>query len=169
MKQGFAKHQEGSISVDVAYVMPVILIVIMMMFELARMALVLLIGNLALDTALQDLRVDDTLDLTEASVIAPVLKDAVLAHGFGYLADDEIEMEVTAYRDLATYGAVMAGEAPQEEEDEVKDSSYPVITVQMIVSQGWITSLPQLLGFSENCTYRYFEVLGSLYQRAVEE
>ena len=71
MTDGFVKHQGGSLSVDVAFVMPVVLIVLMMMFELARMALVLIIGNLALDTALQDLRMDDTIDLTEAAVLAP--------------------------------------------------------------------------------------------------
>ncbi|WP_417796599.1 hypothetical protein [Terasakiella pusilla] len=171
MTDGFVNHQGGSLSVDVAFVMPVVLIVLMMMFELARMALVLIIGNLALDTALQDLRMDDTIDLTEAAVVAPALKEAVLIHGFGYLKDDDIEMEVKAYRDLATYGALMAGEEPDEddEEQEGKASSYPLITVQMNITQAWATALPGLMGFSGDHTYRYFEVLGNLYQQAVTQ
>ncbi|KAF1070381.1 MAG: hypothetical protein GAK45_00796 [Pseudomonas citronellolis] len=152
-------RQRGVTAVETAFLMPVILIGLMMFFELARLALVVVIGNLALDSALQGLRSEASLSLSDESAVAQEVEQRMLDASYGFLEQNQLQVRVTSYSSLAAFGEGVTLLA----DDTSADS--PVLSVEADLAQDWITALPRLLSLSSGFTYTYRQVIGNLYQR----
>lgn len=174
MRHGrYSRHrQQGVAAVETVLVMPVLLAGVMMLFEVARLVLVLIIGNLALEAALDALRLDGELLFTDTGSVAEKTRGRMVSAAYGYLAADEIEVRVVSYPSLAAFGNGLAsGEEEASGEDGEEDDStaakgYPILEVEVDLTQPWITALPALLGFDASFTHTYRQILGTLYRPA---
>lgn len=151
-------RQRGITTTETAFLLPVILIGLMMFFELARLALVVIIGNLALDSALQSLRQQSAIRLDNESSVAEHVEQRMIKAAYGYLDDSDLQVEVTTYSSLEAFGE---GERKGADDD---DSDSPILSVQVQLTQDWMTALPVLLNLSESFTYTYRQVVGNLYE-----
>lgn len=166
--------QQGSVAVETAFMVPVMLIGLMMLFEIARLGLIMIVGNLALETALAALRHDTALAFTDTGLVAERVKERMLIASYGYLTMDEVVVEVEAYKNLSTFGAALSSEASEEKgeatEGESSDNkTFPVLIVDVELTQQWITALPELLGFDAAYAHTYHQVLGNLYRPTEEK
>jgi|AGTN01.3.fsa_nt_gi TadE-like protein. len=161
------RRQRGAAAVETALLLPVLLTGLMMLFEVARLALLLIVGNLALESALSGLRRDTDLRLTDDSAVADRVKERMLTASYGYLEADGIEVTVVSYADLASFGAALSGteqDAAEDEEDGESGNGLPVLTVEVALAEEWITALPSLLGLDGTFSHTYRQVLGNLYR-----
>jgi len=141
---------------------PVLPAGVMMLFEIARMALVVIVGTLAFESALQSLRVDPSIDLVkDDGTVAGEVRERMLDASYGYLQSAEIAVRVNSYADLATFGAALS-ESGDEETDGRR--GYPVLAVEVTLNQEWISALPALIGIGDAFTHVYRQLLGNLYQ-----
>lgn len=152
------QRQRGITTTETAFLLPVILTGLMMFFELARLALVVVIGNLALDSALQSLRIERTLRLDDESAVATLVEQRMIAAAYGYLDSGELQVEVNTYSSLEAFGE----DTRRGEDDNESDS--PILSVEVGLTQGWLTALPALLNLSDSFTYTYRQVVGNLFQ-----
>lgn len=159
MKWLAGRHrQRGITTTETAFLLPVILIGLMMFFELARLALVVVIGNLALDSALQGLRQQTSQRLDNEAVVARTVEQRMIDAAYGYLTAGDLQVEVNTYSSLEAFGN---GVKKGEDDD---DSDSPILSVQVELTQSWITALPALLNLSDSFTYTYRQVLGNLFE-----
>lgn len=169
-------RQQGSAAVETAFMVPVMLIGLMMLFEIARLGLVMVVGNLALESALAALRQDTTLAFTDTGLVAERVKERMLTASYGYLKTDEVVVAVEAYKNLSAFGSALSSEDGADEttdtEEDTQSSAadtFPVLTVDVELTQQWITALPELLGFDAAYAHTYHQVLGNLYRPTEEE
>lgn len=152
------RDERGITTTETAFLLPVILIGLMMFFELARLALIVVIGNLALDSALQSLRYDRQLRLDAESEVSDLVQSRMIKAAYGYLDSASLRVQVTTYSSLEAYG-----ESNRRGEKDTDDDS-PVLSVQVELTQGWITALPALLNLTDNFNYTYRQVVGNLFE-----
>ncbi|MHC8285489.1 hypothetical protein ACYZUD_01330 [Pseudomonas sp. XS1P51] len=152
------RSQRGITTTETAFLLPVILIGLMMFFELARLALVVVIGNLALDSALQGLRQQSNLRLDNESGVAEHVEQRMIDAAYGYLDSADLQVEVTSYSSLEAFGG---GTRKLEGDD---DTDSPILSVQVQLTQNWMTALPTLLHLSDRFTYTYRQLVGNLYE-----
>lgn len=159
-------RRNGTAAMETAFLLPVVLIGLMMLFEIARLALVLIVGNLALESSMQGLRRETTIALTDDGLVAERVKAGMVDASYGYLQASEITVRVTSYADLATFGSALAQNEAAQAEEDTTSAKYPVLSVEVILTQDWISALPALLGLADSFTYTYRHLLGNLYQPA---
>ncbi|RMV72775.1 hypothetical protein ALP05_03217 [Pseudomonas caricapapayae] len=152
--------ERGITTTETAFLLPVILIGLMMLFELARLALVVVIGNLALESSLQSLRSERQLRLDAESAVADRIQQRMQAAAYGYLDNASLEVQVTAYSSLRAYGESNRDGA------EDSDADSPVLSVQVELTQAWVTALPALLNLTDSFNYTYRQVIGNLFEPA---
>lgn len=148
------RSQRGIAAVETAFMMPVILIGLMMFFELARVALVVVVGNLALESALASLRRDADLDFTNAALIQGLLETRMVNASYGVLGKGELAVQVHAYANLQAFANIA-----HTSED---DNAAPVVTVEVNLTENYVTALPALLSLPQTFNYQYRQVLGNL-------
>lgn len=168
---GSSNRQQGVAAVETVLVMPVLLAGLMMLFETARLALVLIIGNLALESALDALRLDSDMLFSDTGTVAEKTKERMVSASYGYLTADQLEVRAVSYPSLAAFGNGLAsGENEASEDGEEDDSNaakgYPILTVEVDLTQQWVTALPSLLGFEASFSHTYRHILGNLYRPA---
>ncbi len=97
IRRGTARSQRGSVAVESAFLLPVILTTAMMVFEIARYALIIVIGGLALDTALNGLRQRSDLVLSRDGDVGAIIKAGMLVAAYGYLDADGLSVQTRTY------------------------------------------------------------------------
>ncbi|WP_455923429.1 TadE/TadG family type IV pilus assembly protein [Pseudomonas putida] len=161
MGPGLLRDERGITTTETAFLLPVILIALMMFFELARLALVIVIGNLALDSALQSMRQQSELRLDAETQVAAQVQERMVSAAYGYLDSAVLQVQVTTYSSLQAFGE---GEQHGEDDD---DNDSPILSVQVELTQDWITALPALLNLSDSFTYTYRQVVGNLFEPVI--
>lgn len=148
-------RQRGSLSVEAAYVLPVIIAAAMMFMELANIALAIDMGGTALERAIQQLRRDDGPALAAAEMES-ALRQRMAAASHGYLSEDNIAtVSVERFSSLDEMGG---GHAEEDRGDDM-----PVWRVTVDIRKDFITPLPRLLNLDSGAfRYRYQQVLGYL-------
>lgn len=119
----------GAIAVEVAFLVPVVLVGVMMLFELARIGLVIAVGSAALDKAVQTFRLDD-LNNSSASAMGTDLKERMIGASYGYLQEDDLTVSVLHFDSLSQLGGL---EISSDEDDGAVSDTLPVwsVTVQI--------------------------------------
>lgn len=146
---------QGVIATEVAFLCPVILVGVMMLFELVRVGLVVGVGSVALDKSVQSFRLDD-LKSSSASQMADNLKSRMVDSSFGYLNDDDLTVSVLHFDNLSHLGGLAI--ATEEEETE---SNLPVWSVTVQIKKSFLTPLPEVLSLGDAFRYQYKHVFGT--------
>ncbi len=163
----FCRSTKGNVAVEAAFVFPAVLIVIMIVLELAHMALTIQFSEMALTSALTRFRADGTL--------GPGADSEIRAHmagdSHGLLKQTNItRVTVTQYDSLDAMGNPggkgSGGGADEKEGDDVDNDlldRYPAWHVVVVIEKPFITPLPRLLLTKrKDFTYRYERVLSYL-------
>ena len=158
------REQKGVTAVETALILPVLLFGVMMLFELARISLMIGVGNLALERALQDFRQERAFYAQTPEVLQAAIEQRLIDSSYGFLTEDNFEVDVLAFDNLRRF----AGGAADEEKDAV-DQSPPVLSVTVDLTQTFMTPLPALFGLGDAFQYQYRQLLGSLTSETDEE
>lgn len=162
----FWRGQGGSLSVEAAYVLPVIIAAAMMFMELANIGLTINMGASALERAVQQFRQDGTAALENGGAIESLLRERMVAASHHYLDDENIAtVEVERFASLDAMG----GGAGDEDAQAATQTNVPAWRIEVDVRKDFITPLPRLLGVDSGAfRYRYQQVLAYLPQRNEE-
>ncbi|MFT4302882.1 MAG: pilus assembly protein [Desulfovibrio sp.] len=154
--------QRGVISVEAAFAFPSIIMLAMIAFEFVNVVLTIDMGDVALQSAVQQARLEET--LTEDSFESVVRKGIVtLSHG--YLTQDNItNVDVRRYSSLSTLRSTGEEEdADSANEKGTKGTTFPAWKVTVDIRKPFLTPLPRLMAYTENeFEYRFEQVLGYL-------
>ncbi|RMX06854.1 hypothetical protein D8I35_10205 [Corticibacter populi] len=162
-------RQRGVLSVEAAYVLPVVIAAAMIFMELGNVGLTINMGASAFERAMQQFRQDGVLALQDGSAdMEALLRERMASASHGYLAEDNIiTIDVQTYTNLDALGD---GTASQEDADGNTatggDTDVPAWRVSVEIRKSFITPLPRLLGVDNNAfRYRYQQVLAYLPQQ----
>jgi len=147
----------GVIATEVAFLCPVILVGVMMLFELVRVGLVVGVGSVALDKSVQSFRLDD-LKASSTTQMADNLKSRIVDSSYGYLNDDDLTVSVLHFDNLSHLGGLTIA---TEEEQEESESNLPVWSVTVQIKKSFLTPLPEVLSLGEAFRYQYKHVFGT--------
>lgn len=151
------RDQQGVTAVETALILPVLLFGVMMLFELARISLMIGVGSLALERALQDFRQDRAFYAQTPEVLQEAIEQRLIDSSYGFLTEDNFQVDVLAFDNLRLFGG---GVADTELDDN--DRSPPVLSVTVDLTQSFMTPLPALFGLGDAFQYQYRQLLGSL-------
>lgn len=155
------REQQGVTAVETAFILPVLLFGVMMLFELARISLMIGVGSLALERALQDFRLDRAFYTQTPEVLQELIEQRLIDHSYGFLSEDNFIVDILAFDSLRRFGGA---EADDEEDENAysQDRSPPVLSVTVDLTQTFMTPLPALFGLGDAFQYQYRQLLGSL-------
>ncbi|QTF10890.1 hypothetical protein HC231_19650 [Brenneria izadpanahii] len=151
------RSARGAIAVEVAFLAPVVLVGVMMLFELARIGLVIAIGSAALDKAVQSFRLDD-LNTGSAEQMATRLKERMVSAAYGYLQQDDLTVSVLHFDNLSQLGGL---EIATDEDDADEVNTLPVWSVTVQIKKAFLTPLPEVLTLGDTFRYQYKHVFGT--------
>lgn len=143
---------------EVAFLVPVVLVGVMMLFELARIGLVIAIGSAALDNAVQSFRLDD-LAADSEETMATSLKERMVEASYGYLQEDDLTVGVLHFDSLNQLGGLT--EDDDEEQDDDTSNTLPVWSVTVQLRKAFLTPLPEVLKLGNTFGYQYKHVFGT--------
>ncbi|MFK0093493.1 TadE/TadG family type IV pilus assembly protein [Pseudomonas sp. NPDC090592] len=178
--QRLRRRQDGVTAVETAFILPVLLFGLMMLFELAHMAMVIAAGNLALEHAMQRFRATpDYYQLSPAALEAQVVQ-RMTERSFNLFEPSELKVDVLPFESLRTFGVSRYG--PSEDDDATDDSaasqekqaadlvsSPPILSVTVDLKQSYMTTFPALFGLGDGYQYQYRHLLGNLPNPLVSE
>ncbi len=150
-------ESRGVIATEVAFLVPVVLVGVMMLFELARIGLLIAIGSIALDNAVQSFRLDD-LNSQNAEQMSDNLRSRMVSAGMGYLKDDDLTVSVLHFDNLSQLGGLTISD---EEQGSDSVRSLPVWSVTVQLRQAFLTPLPELLLLGSTFRYQYKHIFGT--------
>jgi hypothetical protein len=164
----FTRCQQAASAVETAFLLPVILVTMMLVFEIGRMVLVIMLGNYALKSTMDDLRTYPELDFSDSAALSEIISQQMQDHAFGYLNETQLDPEVVVYSGL--HEMANAGESEDEkndEGDEANAANRPIILSTYVnIELPYVTPLPSLLLLPDTFAYRFHQVVGSFYDQS---
>ncbi|MFK3774536.1 TadE/TadG family type IV pilus assembly protein [Pseudomonas sp. NPDC089406] len=157
-------QQHGVTAVETALILPVLLFGVMMLFELARISLMIGIGNLGLERALQDFRGDKAFYRQTPEALQDAIEERLVDYSYGLLNKDNFVVEIFTFDTLRQFGGA---EADKQIDDQ--DQSPPVLSVTVDLTQPFMTPLPMLFGIGDAFQYQYRQLLGNLTSDKAED
>lgn len=151
-----ARCERGVIATELAFLAPVVLVGVMMLFELARIGLVIGIGSVALDNAVQSFRLD-TLESESASDMADSLRSRMVKAGYGYISADDLSVSVLHFDSLSELGGLTVSDDEQGENRQ----KLPVWSVTVQIKKEFLSPLPEVLSLGNTFRYQYKHVFGT--------
>ena len=133
-----AERQEGVVALEAVFLMPAVLAGALMLFEIVRMALIVVIGTLALDTALGTLRLAVTPPLNDKAILQQRVKLGMLAASYGTLDADDFGVQVESYPSLEDFGRGTGG--------QTSTAKIPIVVIDVKLALDWTTPVPALVG-----------------------
>ncbi|MFJ3462882.1 TadE/TadG family type IV pilus assembly protein [Achromobacter spanius] len=161
----FLRGQRGSLSVEAAYVLPVVIAAAMMFMELANIGLTINMGASALERAVQQFRQDGAAGMQDGGAIESLVRSRMVAASHNYLDDENIAtVEVERFASLDAMGG-----GAEDDTQAAGQTNMPAWRIEVDVRKDFITPLPRLLGVDSGAfRYRYQQVLAYLPQRNQE-
>lgn len=167
----FFRSERGVVSVEAAFAYPALIIVILMVMEVANMALTIEIGENAVSRSLIQFREAGTLSDSAANDI----RYAIAAKSLGFIRPSDVKLvSVEPYETLDAMGSEGGGAAEKGDDDAedegsaIEDLQNPAWRVVVSVRKDFITPLPRMLPSDrKDFGFRYERVLS--YLPAVEE
>ncbi len=158
----------GSLAVEAAYVLPVVIAAAMMFMELANIGLTINVGASALERAVQQFRQDGVTALQSGQGMQALLRERMARAAHNYL--DEADIATIDIEPYATLDAMGGGNAAGTEGEGGMgaNTGVPAWRISVDIRKDFITPLPRLLGMDSNAfRYRFQQVLA--YLPATEE
>ncbi|TYL40949.1 TadE/TadG family type IV pilus assembly protein [Dickeya sp. ws52] len=149
----------GVISTELAFLAPVMLVGVMMLFELARIGLVIGIGSVALDKAVQSFRFD-ALDTGTANEMTEQLRRRMVEAGYGYISDEDLSVNVLHFDNLSELGG-LALSGQDEGQGSKNVQTLPVWSVTVQIKKAFLSPLPEMLSLGNAFRYQYKHVFGT--------
>ncbi|WEK29044.1 MAG: TadE/TadG family type IV pilus assembly protein [Candidatus Pseudomonas phytovorans] len=170
--QRLRSRQDGVTAVETAFILPVLLFGLMMLFELAHMAMVIAAGNLALEHAVQRFRsTPDYFQLSPEALEAQVVQ-RMSERSFNLFQADELKVDVLPFENLRSFGEsrygaseeTSSGEDAASQEQDTADRVFspPILSVTVDLKQSYLTTFPALFGLGDGYQYQYRHLLGNL-------
>lgn len=172
------RAEDGVTAVETAFIMPVLLFGLMMLFELAHIALVIGAGNLALEHAVQRFREQPNFYELDAGTMELQIAERMQERSFGLFDTEELRVDVLPFDNLQRFGEAQYGgsqASAEDDEDGVSAApvdtvnSPPILSVTVDLQQSFMTALPALFGLGEGYQYQYRHLLGNLPSGLGEE
>lgn len=160
--RGLLRDQRGVTAVETALILPVLLFGVMMLFELARIALMIGVGSLSLERAVQDFR-SNTSYYTGTDLQSEIAQ-RMIDSSYGFLTEENFTVDVLAFDNLRQFGGAKA-----DPEEDAVDNSPPILSISVDMSQEFITPLPALFGLGNAFQYQYRHLLGNLTSEEEDE
>lgn len=155
--------QDGVTAIETAFLLPVLLFAVMILFELARIAMVISIGNLALEHAVQDFRQEQQFYQKSVELLQEDIERRMIDFSYGFLTRDNLDIDVLPFDNLHLLGQKRSGQGMEDKEK--KDTSLkspPMISITVDLNQSFMTPLPGLFGLGSGFQYQYRHLLGNL-------
>lgn len=151
----------GVVATEVAFLVPVAMVGVMMLFELARIGLIIAIGSAALDKAVQTFRLDN-LGTDSAEQMSVRLKARMVEAGYGYLNDNDLTVNVLHFDNLNQLGGLTGNSNSDDTAaEEENTTTLPVWSVTVQIEKAFITPLPEVLTLGDTFRYQYKHVFGT--------
>ncbi|NIF21503.1 MULTISPECIES: hypothetical protein [Pantoea] len=151
------RQNRGVVATELAFLAPVVLVGVMMLFELARIGLVIGIGSVALDNAVQSFRLDD-LQNADVSQMGDDLRARMVSASDGFLTADDLSVSVLHFSNLSEMGGVAISDENQNGTDL---QTLPVWSVTVQVKKAFLSPLPEILSLGSTFRYQYKQVFGT--------
>ena len=105
------RDQQAVTATETAFILPVLLFAVMILFELARIAMMIGIGSLALEHAVQDFRREKSFYQKSPDLLQADIETRMLEYSYGFLTEDNLEIDVLPFDNLHLLGDYMDPEA----------------------------------------------------------
>lgn len=151
------RGERGVIATELAFLAPVVLVGVMMLFELARIGLVIGIGSVALDNAVQSFRLD-TLESENANDMAESLRERMVRAGYGYIDANDLSVSVLHFDSLSELGGLTVSD---DEQGGTSVQTLPVWSVTVQIKKEFLSPLPEVLSLGNTFRYQYKHVFGT--------
>lgn len=159
------REQGGVTATETAFLLPVLLFALMILFELARIAIMIAVGSLALEHAVQDFRQDKAFYQKSPEILQADIEERMLTFSYGFLNDDNLEIDVLPFDNLHLLGQNRSGQYTAKEDKDDQSStlkSPPILSITVDLTQTFMTPLPALFGLGSGFQYQYRHLLGNL-------
>ena len=160
--QKWLKNQQGIVSIEVALIFPVLLFILIMFFELARIALVISVVNLSIERAMQDFRTEDNFYTLSETELESSIRERIIAQSFALVSDAELSIELRAFENLGDF----IGENEADETDDASEQQHftdtPILDLNVVLTQDFMTPLPALFSLGHSYQHECQQLLGDL-------
>lgn len=150
----FLKKDRAVVSIEVALILPVILFITMMFFELARIALIISIVGVSLERTTQEFRYNQDFIAIGEEGIKQTVSDRVVENSYGLIYSSNIKVDLQSFSDLNDFASV-----------DMEIGSYrslPILNFSVLLNDKFITPLPSFFGLGDSFQHEYRQVLGDL-------
>ncbi len=155
------RRDQGIVSIEVALIFPVLLFILVMFFELARIALVITVVNISLERAGQNFRqMEDYYALGE-SRISTIIQQRVVDYSLGLVSAANVKLNMHSFASLGEFSG-SASSSDSSDDDAESYTNAPVFNLTLTVQQNFMTPLPALFGLGHSYQHEFSQVLGDL-------
>ena len=164
----FERKQKGIVSVEAALIFPVLLFILVMFFELARIALVIIAVNTSLERSVQQLRFEDNFYALKQNQLNQLITDKIVNQSYGLVNEENVSLEVHTFSNLGEFSgsSTKSGDDSRDsgsDSEETPDyTNSPVLNLTLTLQQTFITPLPSLFNLGTSYQHEFQQVLGDL-------
>ncbi|MBJ7536138.1 pilus assembly protein [Marinomonas transparens] len=150
----FLKKKNAVVSIEVALSFPVLLFIIMMFFELARIALIVTVVDFSLEKSMQEFRSDMQYYAKGNGQMTRLLTERVIANSFDMLSSEKLDVDLQSFDNLDAFSG--------EKNDSERYYKHPILSFNVLLKEDFITPLPSIFGLGESFQHEYKYILGDL-------
>lgn len=162
--RAFERKQRGIVSVEAALIFPVLLFILVMFFELARIALVIIAVNTSLERSVQQLRFEDNFYALKQNQLNQLITDKIVNQSYGLVNEENISLEVHTFSNLGEFSgsSTKSGDDSRDSDETPDYTNSPVLNLTLTLHQTFITPLPSLFNLGTSYQHEFQQVLGDL-------
>ena len=162
--RAFERKQRGIVSVEAALIFPVLLFILVMFFELARIALVIIAVNTSLERAVQQLRFEDNFYALKQNQLNQLITDKIVNQSYGLVNEENVSLEVHTFSNLGEFSgsSTQSSDSSSDSEETPDYTNSPVLNLTLTLQQTFITPLPSLFNLGTSYQHEFQQVLGDL-------
>ena len=159
------RKQQGIVSLEAALIFPVLLFILVMFFELARIALVITIVNTSLERAVQNLRSEDDFYSLGEAQLNSLIVERVASYSYDLVDKTNLELELNTFATLGDFSGTTDSSGSRDANDDDDTPTYanaPILNITLTLNQDFITPLPQLFDLGSSYQHEFQQILGDL-------
>lgn len=145
----FLKKQQGTVSIETALILPVLLFILVMFFELVRTGFVIWGVNSSFENAVQKIHEQGSYNSMQQPALSSLIEQQVVDHSHSFISAENVKVDVHAFSHLGIYSGEVNGNSP-------------VIALTLTLTQRFITPLPELFDLGSLYQHEFQQVLGDL-------
>jgi len=149
----FYKKKYQFFSIEMVFILPVIIFISMMFFELIRIFLVITIVGNSLKETIQEFNYNEKIHTMPDEILEHLVGDGIIIKSHSIVSLENIFVDIQNFSEL---NIIYNG--------KIKDDRYlmPIINVSVLLDDKFITPLPAFFGLGYSFQYEYREMLGGV-------